>query len=968
MNQLKAICRLLISTIHLTILFPIAKAQNVDAGYRHSISICTDSTLKSWGWNATGQLGDGTLINHQIPVPIPGMSGVIAVSGGFKHTLALKSDGTVWAWGNNAYGEAGDTLTNSSGCTCKKTPQQISGLNNIIAIAAGYTMSIALRSDGTVWSWGRNDYGQLGNGTLINSMVPVQVSGLTDIVQIGAGTHAIALRSDGTMWAWGRNQYGQHGDGTLTNHSTPVMLSNVTGVVKIACGHYNTLALKSDGSVWICGYNSNGQVGDGSTSFSVNVAVQAAISNVIDIDAGEIHNVALKSDNTVWSWGDNTYGQLGDSTTLDSPLPLQVHDMQNIVDIYSGWSTSFAIRQDGMLWAWGSNTYGGIGDSTGLERHEPVRSYPGCGLWLPPGKTPHRAHGYIYDDDIVNCTLQQAELRLPFLPLVATPGNFFTSSNDTGYYSLGLNDSINYIVTPVIPQHLSNVLSSQCPINYQLYLEQGDPADTGDFNFGMDAVACYQLRTEVVASRKRPCMSNRTIVYYFNEGFLGANNVELRVKFDTVNIPLSASLPYTFDPVDNSILFNLGTLNPWDQGNIVIFDSVQCNQNLLGLTICTEATILPINQCYLDSTAGPLWDNSSIQVKGRCMNDTVQFVIKNKGSGTMIQPSQYRLYFDNQQMLFGTFQLAASDSVIFHYVSGGATLRMEADQHPDHPGNSHPRASVEACGTSGTGVFSTGMINQVPMDDEDPDVEIDCKRIIGSQDPNLKEAAPSGTGAYHVIVDSTLIDYTVYFQNTGTDTAYQVLITDTLSPFLDISTLQTGAASFPYKVSLEGQGVPVLTFTFNNINLPDSATDEANSHGYVKFKIGLLAGVALGSVIYNSADIYFDYNLPVRTNTTFLTLGNYPVSVQEIAGNKTNRLRIYPNPSINSVKVTTSTGDPISQVEIYNMNGVRYINLYVTNSATQIDVATDNLPAGAYLVRCRLADGSIHYLKLIRME
>jgi Regulator of chromosome condensation (RCC1) repeat/Secretion system C-terminal sorting domain len=799
-------------------------------------------------------------------------------------------------------------------------------------------------------------------------MVPVQVIGLTDIVDVEAGTHSLALKSDGTMWAWGRNQFGQHGVGNLQDHTTPVMISGITGVVEMACGHYNSVARKSDGSVWICGYGGGGQIGNGTAITSVMYAAQTTISDVVDIEAGEYHITARKGDGTVWCWGANNYGQLGDSTTLQSNMPVQVHDIQNAVTIFSGWSSSFALRPDGTLWGWGSNTYGGLGDSTGTERHEPVRSYTGCELWLPPGETPHHVTGYIYDDVNADCLMQQPEMKLPFIPVLVTPGNYYTSSNDTGYYSLGVFDSVSYTLKPLIPQHLSTVLSNPCPLDYQLYLDQGDPSDSGDFNFGMDAIACYQLRTEVVASRKRPCRKNQTTVYYFNEGLLAANNVELRVKFDTSNIPLSASLPYTFDPVDNSILFNLGTLDPFEQGAIAIFDSVPCNQSLLGLTICTEAYILPVNQCYIDSTTGPSWDNSSIKVRGSCVNDTVQFVIKNKGSGNMLQPSQYRLYFDNIQMLFGSFQLVAGDSLILKYASGGATLRLEADQHPDHPGNSHPRASVEACGTSGTGGFTTGMINQVPMDDDDLDIEIDCQRIVGSQDPNMKEVAPWGIGLNNVIVEDAMLDFTIYFQNTGSDTAFQVLITDTISQLLDISTLQSGAASHPYYISLSGQGIPVLSFTFNDINLPDSATNEPNSHGYVKYKIGLLPGVSQGSIIYNTANIYFDFNLPVITNTTFLTLGEYLVSEAEIDDEAEGTLEVFPNPTTENISLIISRGTVIKRVEVFSMNGVQYLELNNADASDHINIATENLPGGVYLVKCTTSTGRINYVKLIKLK
>jgi hypothetical protein len=185
----------------------------------------------------------------------------MALAAGESHSLALKSDGTVWAWGYNFEGQLGDGTRRD-----RLTPTQVSGLNSVVSVTAGYTHSLALKSDGTVWAWGGNLTGELGNGTTTQSLTPVQVKGLGGMVAVAAGYgHCLALKADGTVWSWGRNDVGQLGDGTRTNQSTPIRVSGLGEVVALTSGYAHNLALKNDGTLWAWGLNYDGQLGDGRT-------------------------------------------------------------------------------------------------------------------------------------------------------------------------------------------------------------------------------------------------------------------------------------------------------------------------------------------------------------------------------------------------------------------------------------------------------------------------------------------------------------------------------------------------------------------------------------------------------------------------------------------------------------------------------------------------------------------------------
>lgn len=313
---------------------------NVAIGYQAVAATKTDGTLWTWGNNGSpganqGQLGDNSQINRSSPVQIGAAGTWYQPAFGTSFAACIRQDGTLWLWGYNYYG----SLAQNNRTSRSSPVQIINAGNNWIQVSCGLRNALGLKSDGTLWSWGNNSFGGLGINTATTSLSsPVQVVGAaTTWRRIASGYyHSAAIKSDGTLWCWGRNSYGQLGDNTTTNRSSPVQVVTLTSDwSQVQCGYNFTAAIKKDGSMWLWGQNSSGQLGD-NTTISKSSPVQTLAST---LDWGKLINLshrssstgAIKKDGSVYVWGANTFtGLLGTNDTANKSSPVQIMNDRNM--------------------------------------------------------------------------------------------------------------------------------------------------------------------------------------------------------------------------------------------------------------------------------------------------------------------------------------------------------------------------------------------------------------------------------------------------------------------------------------------------------------------------------------------------------------------------------------------------------------------------------------------------------------
>ena len=354
----------------------VANAQNwskISAYWYTSYGIKDDGTLWGWGSNGSGFFLTGDYTSRAIPTKIGTATNWKEFSIGSNHALALKTDGTLWAWGSNGWGTIGDGTT-----TDRPNPTQIGAGSTWTKIFAVQTYSLALKDDGTLWAWGRNNSGELGIGSTagqVNSPTQVGTSNSWRTF-VGNYSHVLAIKTDSTLWAWGNNGFGQLGDGTNIQKNIPTQVGADSSWISLSesAGAEFSLAIKANGTLWGWGYNSYGQLGNGTASGSA-ISNPTQVGTATDwqkVSTGSDHTLAIKTNGTLWAWGGNYVGQLGDGTTIQKTVPTQIGTATNWQKIATGQGHSLALKTDSTCWAWGFNGFGELGDGTQDDSYIPI--------------------------------------------------------------------------------------------------------------------------------------------------------------------------------------------------------------------------------------------------------------------------------------------------------------------------------------------------------------------------------------------------------------------------------------------------------------------------------------------------------------------------------------------------------------------------------------------------------------------
>ena len=340
------------------------------AGYDFTVAIQKDGSLWSCGIGYQGQLGQGAFYGQSNIARIGTASDWQDVTAGIEHVIGVRRDGSVWAWGSNYYGQVG-----SSDLTIRyfSIPHPVAS-TTWLSISGGPDHSVAVRQDGTLWTWGANQYGQLGSGSVGGQLAALtRIGTSTNWKSVSANSMiTMGIQQDGSLWVWGSNTfYGQMG---IPNSQALVPTRIGTASWQnVSLGAEHTVALQQNGSLWAWGKNYNGQLGDSSFTYRDAPTRVGGSANWQQISAGQAHTIALQNDGTLWAWGQNNSGELGTGNYYSSYVPVRIGVASNWVSISAGSHRSFGVRQDGTLWAWGGNNAGQLGDSTIISRNVPTR-------------------------------------------------------------------------------------------------------------------------------------------------------------------------------------------------------------------------------------------------------------------------------------------------------------------------------------------------------------------------------------------------------------------------------------------------------------------------------------------------------------------------------------------------------------------------------------------------------------------
>jgi uncharacterized repeat protein (TIGR01451 family) len=873
-----------------------------------SITVNTAGTYTVTVTSANGCTSIATRTLTVNPLPTAAITGNNVVCAGVSSVFTA-AGGTTYIWSNSATtssitvtaGTYTVTVTAASGCT--NTATRTLAVNPLPVITVSVTNATCGNANGSITATGGTTY------FWSNSSFTATINNLV------AGTY--------TVTATNANGCAKTATASVSNTGGPAISISLS-VTNIGCNQINTGAI-------------NGTVTGGTAAYTYDWSHLAGLSNPEDLSnlpAGT-YCVTVTDINGCFSTSCATITQPA-ATILTSTSCENTASVQPL-----GGTPPFEY-----LW--------NNGATTAAANFQPgtytvtVMDASGCTLAqtfaIAPNPDPCTyITGFVRSDTSYNCIgeIEEPGIGNWFVQAQSSTQTFYGITDSLGNYTIRVASGNTYNVTIATDISLPAVLCAP----QSLVVNVPQPGDTATANFAVQGLTpdCAQMTVDISVSNLRRCFSdNYFFLEWCNNSTFATDSAYIDLTLDENMSVFSASYPFT-SLGSNTFRFNLGTVAPNQCGTFWVNTYISCNA-ALGQTLCATATIYPNEPCKFN----PNWSGAEVDLRAECLGDSVQFVLKNIGTGAMNQALDYIVIEDGiMTYMQQTAPLAVQDSMIVKLPADGSTWRLEAKQEPFFPGNRVPVLSVEGCSSSGP--FSTGWVNQFITSAQDPWQSTFCDVVTGSYDPNDKKGFPVGYGNEHFIKPGTRIDYRIRFQNTGTDTAFAVVIRDTLSPWLDPLTLRTGVSSHPYHFEFGGENV--LVFDFKGIMLPDSNVNVAASQGFVNFSIVVRDSTPLATTIPNKAAIYFDFNEPIITNETIHRTGMDFISVGFWEPSRPKyEVQVVPNP-MGSQAVITLKGinktDGDFRLKIYNLQGSLVQELQ--GASPWFTLRKDALISGVYL-------------------
>lgn len=549
------------------------------------------------------------------------------------------------------------------------------------------------------------------------------------------------------------------------------------------------------------------------------------------------------------------------------------------------------------------------------------------------------AQGGLFADLNDDCMNNSNDIGIPNALIAFDSGTetIYASTLPDGTYQIPILPIGTYDVSPVLPNRYWEVCSS--PLSFD--------NTTGTQNINLPdillqpVVDCPYMNVGIASPGLERCYQGIYYVNYSNTGTSIANGAYIEITLDPFLTLDNASIPFSSQD-GNTYTFDIGDINIFQPGSFTLEVTVSCDA-VLGQNHCTTANIFPNTYCF------PSWNGSRIEVEGECLGNELQFRVRNIGVGNMLVPSKAQIIEDMIMRVDEDYLIDAGNEEIFNFDASGGTVNFQTYQETNYPyPDSLISITFEGCGVATPQML--GIFGEFPDNDENPYTSIDCQANTGSYDPNDKQAFPVGFEEDHLIQNDYDLEYMIRFQNTGTNVAHQVVILDTLSPFLNPESIVIETASHPYEFEIVNDNI--LKFSFNDIFLPDSMSNPDGSKGFVKFILEQTDNNSIGTVINNDAAIYFDFNEPIITNNVFHTIGEDYVIVDLIDDiddvSNDIKISVSPNPFVRELHINITSQEITSSTFI--LTDVHGKTVFVEeNSGNDYTLSLPYLPSGTYL-------------------